>query len=44
MSLSGRHPLQTMIIVSISLVSNGFVYMLVGYILIRVWRLGKEVK
>jgi hypothetical protein len=35
MSLSGEHPAATIIIVAISLCSNSFVYVGVGYFLLR---------
>lgn len=37
MSLSGQNPISTLVIVSISLVINGFVYMGGGYILGKVF-------
>jgi hypothetical protein len=35
MSLSGEHPASTIIIVAISLCSNGFVYLGVGYSVLK---------
>jgi hypothetical protein len=37
MSLSGEHPASTIIIVAISLCSNGFVYLGVGYSLLKLF-------
>jgi hypothetical protein len=40
MSLSGQHPISTIVIESISLSINGFIYMGVGYILGKIFRAG----
>ena len=40
MSLSGQHPISTIVIESISLSINGFIYMGVGYILEKIFRSG----
>jgi hypothetical protein len=40
MSLSGQHPISTIVIESISLSINGFIYMGVGYIIGEIFRTG----
>jgi hypothetical protein len=42
MALSGQHPMATLVIVSISLSVNGFIYMGAGYILGKIFRVASS--